>query len=218
MTVLLRIDCSITQNDSVSRRLTDHFVEHWRQRHPNTKIEILDLADEALPHFGCDNLQGISTPPDQQTAAMHSANALSDRLISQVERADIVVIGCPMYNFTVPTQLKTWLDYITRVGRTFNYTGPNQAEGLLGGRKVLILETRGGDYSAPPSDTWDFQEPLLRHWFRFLGLTEVHCVRAEGLKIDPALVPAILERAEDQVMQVLEQELSVDLSVKRRSC
>jgi FMN-dependent NADH-azoreductase len=215
VTVLLRVDCSITRNDSVSRRLTDHFVRHWRHRHPNTKIEILDLADEALPHFGYDNLQGISRPPDQQTAAMRSANALSDRLISQVERADIVVIGCPMYNFTAPTQLKSWLDYITRVGRTFKYTGPNQAEGLLGGRKVLILEARGGEYSAPPSATWDFQEPLLRHWFRFLGMNEVHFVRAEGLKIDPALVPAILKRAEDQVIQLLEDELFVDLSVKK---
>jgi FMN-dependent NADH-azoreductase len=204
--VLLRVDCSITENDSVSRRLTEHFVTHWRRKHPDTTVEVLDLVTRALPHFGCDNLRGLAAPPDSQTAAMRAANALSEQLIAQVERADLVVIGCPMYNFTIPTQLKAWLDYITRVGRTFRYSGPNRAEGLLGGKKVLVLEARGGDYSASPANTWDFQEPLLRHWFRFLGIEDVHFVRAEGLKIDPQWVPAILKTAEDRLVQWLEEE------------
>ena len=210
MKVLLRIDCSITHNESVSRRLTEHFVTHWRQRHPDTKIEVLDLVTQALPHFGCDNLRGLSTPPEAQTAAIRSANSLSEQLISQVERAAMIVIGCPMYNFTIPSQLKTWLDYITRVGRTFNYIGPNRAEGLLGRQKVLILEARGGDYSAPPSNTWDFQEPLLRHWLRFYGIENVHFVRAEGLKIDPDLAPTILRDAEERLVQWLEKEWRID--------
>lgn len=204
---LLRIDCSINEGKSISRQLADHFLSQWRKHHPGTQVEILDLANNPLPHFNQDNLAAMAVSPPMQTQAMRAASALGERLISQLERADIVVIGCPMYNFTIPTQLKTWLDHVTRAGRTFRYTGPNQAEGLLVGKKVLIIEARGGDYSVPPANSWDFQEPLLRTWLGFLGLVDVHFARAEGLALDPERVPAVLKSAEEQMVRLLDSKL-----------
>ena len=204
---LLRIDCSITQGNSITRKLSDHFESQWLKHHPDTDVETLDLVNHQLPHFNHDNLAGMGLPPQMRTQTMQAASERSERLISQLERSDILVIGCPMYNFTIPTQLKAWLDHVTQVGRTFRYTGPNRAEGLVVGKKVLVIEARGGDYSGPPASSWDFQEPLLRTWLGFLGLVDLHFVRAEGLALDPSRVPEILKRAEEQMVELLDRKL-----------
>lgn len=204
---LLRIDSSITQGNSITRQLSDHFVSRWLNHHPDTNVETLDLVKHQLPHFDNDSLVGMSLSPQIRTQAMQAASERRERLITQLERADILVIGCPMYNFTIPTQLKAWLDHVTLVGRTFRYTGPNRPEGLVVGKKVLVIAARGGDYSAPPVSSWDFQEPLLRTWLGFLGLVDLHFVRAEGLALDPARVPEILKRAEEHMVELLEHKL-----------
>lgn len=199
---LLRIDCSITRGDSISRRLVDYFLRHWRAAHPDTELETLDLVSNPLPHYNFDNLVGMVMPPEVQTDEIRAANALADQLISQVERAEILLIGCPMYNFTIPSQLKTWLDYVTRAGRTFKYTGPSCSEGLLVGKKAFIIEACGGEYGERQMGAGDFQEPLLRHWFGFLGILDVAFVRAQGLKIDPARVPFIVAQAEEHIQKL----------------
>ena len=204
---LLRIDCSITQGSSITRRLSDHFVSQWLKHHADTFVETLDLVKHQLPHFDHDNLAGTGLSPQMLTQTMQAASERREGLIRQLERADIVVVGCPMYNFTIPTQLKAWLDHVTQVGRTFRYTGPNRAEGLVVGKKVLVIEARGGDYSGPPASSWDFQEPLLRTWLGFLGIVDLHFVRAEGLALDPARVPEILKRAEEQLYEMLDSKL-----------
>jgi FMN-dependent NADH-azoreductase len=200
---LLRIDCSITRGDSISRRLVDYFVQHWYAAHPDTESETLDLVSDPLPHYHFDNLAGMVTPPEVQTDEVRAANGLADQLIGQLERAEILLIGCPMYNFTIPTQLKTWLDYVTRAGRTFKYTGPSNSEGLLVGKKAFIIVARGGEYGEAQGGLGDFQEPLLRHWLGFLGLRDVVFVRAEGLKIDPAKVPLIVTRGEEDIRKLI---------------
>jgi FMN-dependent NADH-azoreductase len=200
---LLQIHCSIKQEHSISRRLSDYFVAEWTRKHPDTEIESLDLITNPLPHFDATNLGGLMSPPDTHTQAMKSAMALSERLITQIERADVLAIGCPMYNFTIPSQLKAWIDHITIAGRTFRYTGPGRAEGLLVGKKIYVIAVRGGEYSEGPARAFDFQEPLLRHLLGFLGLTDVHCVRVERMQLDPAQIPAILKTAEGELAKLL---------------
>ncbi|NDB70806.1 MAG: FMN-dependent NADH-azoreductase, partial [Methylocystaceae bacterium] len=116
------------------------------------------------------------------------AMALSDRLVDQLLEADIIVIGAPMINFTVCTQLKAWFDHVTVAGRTFQYSAPGVAKGLLFGKKAFVVVARGGDYSELPVNAFDFQEPLLRVLLMFLGVFDVTFIRAEGMrqKIDEA--------------------------------
>lgn len=179
---LLHIQSSPNLGQSVSRPLSEKFVETWVASHAGFEVDRLDLVTDPLPHFGPDALGGVFGPPGAHTPAMAEAAALSDRLVTQLEAADVVVIGAPMINFTLPTQLKAWFDYITVPGRTFEYSGPGQARGLLFGKKVFVINARGGDYADPPMSGFDFQEPLLRMLLMFLGMFDVSFIRAEGVR------------------------------------
>ncbi|WP_298283561.1 NAD(P)H-dependent oxidoreductase [Novosphingobium sp.] len=202
MPKLLHIQSSPNLMSSVTRKLSSDFVAKWTETHANVSVEVLDLAAEALPHFGMDNMAAMMLPPDQQSPAMQAASALSNKLITQLENADIVVIGAPMYNFTVCTQLKAWFDHVTIAGRTFQYTAPGVAKGLLFGKKVFVIEARGGDYSDPPFSAFDFQEPLLRMMLMFIGLFDVSFIRAEGLRQKEDEAPAILRQAEGVIARM----------------
>jgi FMN-dependent NADH-azoreductase len=129
-------------------------------------------------------------PADQRAPAQQQAAALADTLIEEVEAADVIVIAAPMYNFSIPSTLKAWLDHIARAGRTFGY-GANGPEGLLKGKRVFVFTARGGVYSGEsPAKGMDFQEPYLRAMLGFLGLDDVTFVHAEGLKISPEAADA----------------------------
>lgn len=178
---LLHIDSSPLATQSVSRQLTRQIVDQWVAHHPGTGVEHLDLDADALTHLNLDSLSfrmGIDAAG--LTDAQRRENAVSERLVSQFLAADVVVIGAPMYNFTIPTQLKAWIDRIAQVGRTFRYTekGP---QGLAGGKTVIVASTRGGVYSTGPAASMDHQESYLRTMLGFLGVTDVRFVRAEGL-------------------------------------
>ena len=142
---LLHIDSAITGDQSVSRQLTAQTVAAWVASHPGTQVQHLDLAAEVVPHLGADAL-GFRTGQAAATEAQRRENALSEALVSQFLAADVVVIGAPLYNFTIPTQLKAWIDRVAQAGRTFTYTdkGP---KGLAGGKTVIVAITRGGVYS-----------------------------------------------------------------------
>lgn len=185
---LLHIQSSPNLGDSVSRTLSSKFVQTWTSNHPNVDVDVLDLAANPLPHFGPDILMAASRASDERTPAMREAMALSDRLVDQLLEADIIVIGAPMINFTVCTQLKAWFDHVTVAGRTFQYSAPGVAKGLLFGKKAFVVVARGGDYSELPVNAFDFQEPLLRVLLMFLGVFDVTFIRAEGMrqKIDEA--------------------------------
>ncbi|MGH8173959.1 MAG: FMN-dependent NADH-azoreductase, partial [Rhodanobacteraceae bacterium] len=158
---------------SVSRELSGAIVQAWKRNHPETTVTYRDVAAQPLPHW---------TPvTDAADPAVRTSEAVMDEFLA----ADVLVIGAPMYNFGVPSQLKAWIDRVAVAGKTFRYsaTGP---EGLAGGKKVIVASARGGFYGAESGrDHFDFQEDYLRHVFEFLGITDIEFVRAEGIGMGP---------------------------------
>ena len=136
-----------------------------------------------MPHLTQAAVGSIRTP-DATSAGAKAAQALSDILIDELARTDLLVIGSPMYNFGITTQLKSWFDYVLRAGRTFRYT-PEGPLGLLKDKRAIVLETRGGVYSIGAAQARDHQEPHLRSMLAFMGISDTHFVLAEGLNISP---------------------------------
>ena len=185
MTRLLHIDSSILGAGSVSCELTADLVAHWQARHPDLVVTHRDLAANPLGQFSPELLAARATPAGARTAEQARIVAESEAVLTEFLAADILVIGAPMYNFSVPSQLKSWIDHVAVAGRTFRY-GPNGPEGLAGGRRVDIVVSRGGFYAADtPMGGMDFQERYLRGVFGFLGITDIHVVRAEGVAMGP---------------------------------
>jgi len=197
---LLDVQSSPNLTNSVSRQLSREFIERWVASHPVTEIESLDLARNPVPHWGPEAIKGFMTPEGERTAAGQAAVDLSETLIRQVEEAKILVIGCPMYNMSMPTQLKSWIDHLTRAGRTFKFTGQGQYKGLLWNKKAYVILSRGGDYSQPPLNSADFQEPLLRANLGLLGIGDVTFIRAEGQRLQEA--PVYVEKARETIAWV----------------
>jgi FMN-dependent NADH-azoreductase len=179
---LLHIDSSILGENSASRALTREIVARFRTAHPDTEVAYLDLAAEELPHFS----QRSLTKADELDAAR------DEQALTQFLAADVVVIGAPMYNFTIPSQLKAWIDRIAIRGRTFRY-GPKGPEGLAGGKQVIVAISRGGIY--PAGAPAEFAESYLGQLFGFLGVRDLTFVRAEGLAVSPEHRAAGLEAA-----------------------
>lgn len=181
---ILHIDSSILGDGSASRALTREIVARLKLIHPEAEVSYLDLAAEALPHL---SLVGS----DQA-----EANALA---LEQFLAADVLVIGAPIYNFSIPSQLKAWIDRISVAGRTFRYTA-NGPEGLAGGKQVIVALARGG--VSRPDDRGEFGESYLKFLFGFLGITDVRFVRAEGLALSPQHRQASLEAARAAIATV----------------
>jgi len=182
---LLHIDSSPLGSTSVSRELSRKTVAQWTASHPATTVEYLDLAVDAPAHLDMDSL-GFKLGIDaaQLTPAKTRENALSEKLVSQFLDADVVVIGAPMFNFTIPSQLKAWIDRIAQPGRTFRYTA-NGPEGLAKGKTLIVISTRGGKFAGLPLEVMDHQESYLKTVFGFVGITDIRFVRAEGLGMGP---------------------------------
>jgi len=192
---LLHVDSSILGSYSVSRQLSAEIVAEWRKSRPDTTVEYLDLAVNAPNHFGADAIaiKGIAQP--EPTEAQRAENALSEKLVSQFLAADAIVIGAPFYNFSIPTQLKAWIDRLAQPGRTFTYTEKGQT-GLATGKTVIVASTRGGAYSTSESgQAMEHQESYLKVVFGFFGITDVRIVRAEGLAMGDAPKAAALSAA-----------------------
>ena len=201
MSQLLHIDSSILGGNSVSRQFTAQIVASWRAAHPATEVSYLDLAVETPSHFSADAM-GFRLPPssEQLSEVQKRENAISEALVSQFLAADVLVIGAPLYNFTIPTQLKAWIDRIAQVGRTFKYTDKG-AVGLAGGKTVIVASTRGGMYSTSDAgNAMEHQESYLKTIFGFFGVTDVRFVRAEGLAMGEAAKAAALALAKLDVL------------------
>ncbi len=179
---LLHIDSSPLGKNSVSRLLTERIVAQWRAVNPEGTVERLDLAVDAPSHLSMDSLGFRLGPnPEGVTDVQRRENAISEKLVTQFLAADVIVVGAPMYNFTVPTQLKAWIDRVAQAGRTFAYTEKG-LKGLAGGKTVIVASTRGGVYSTHPALAGlDHQESYLKTIFGFFGITDVQIVRAEGV-------------------------------------
>lgn len=184
---LLHIDSSINGANSVSRQLTQSITAQWRVSHPGTVVEYLDLAVDGPSHLSVDAI-GFRIPPASPilSEVQKRENAVSEALVTQFLAADVVVIGAPLYNFTIPSQLKSWIDRIAQGGRTFTYTdkGP---KGLAGGKTLIIALSRGGVYSTSEGGrAMEHQETYLQTLFGFLGVTDIQFVRAEGIAMGEA--------------------------------
>ncbi|KGM31288.1 FMN-dependent NADH-azoreductase [Inquilinus limosus] len=181
---ILQIDSSPLGDASVSRQLTRATVEAWQARYPQAEVVHRDLVADAPEHLTAERLAVIKFGKDAElTPAQAEERALIDGIVGEFLSADVVVIGAPMYNFTVPTQLKAWIDRLLQAGRTFRYTETGPV-GLAGGRRVIVVSSRGGIYTAG-LEAMDHQEAYLRTALGFIGVTEIEFVRAEGLGYGP---------------------------------
>lgn len=194
---LLHIDSSPLGAQSVSRLLTQRIVAEWKASHPGTEVEHLDLAVHAPSHLNTDSL-GFRAGPHAEglSEVQRRENAVSERLVSQFLAADVIVVGAPMYNFSVPSQLKAWIDRVAQAGRTFKYSDKGPV-GLAGGKTVIVASTRGGAYG--DESAMDHQESYLKAVFGFFGITDVRIVRAEGVAMGDAAKVNALAAAEASI-------------------
>lgn len=181
---ILHLDSSILGPGSVSRLLSAEIVARLKAENPAADVTYRDLAAAPVPHLSGAYLAAGTQPADQRTAEAQADLDLGAAIMDEFLSADVVVIGAPMYNFSVSSQLKAWIDRVAVKGKTFNYSekGP---EGLAGGKKVIIASSRGGIYSSGPGAAIDHQEPYLRAVFSFFGITDLDYIRAEGVNYGP---------------------------------
>ena len=182
-------------------------VEEWKKNHPAGEVVQRDLATTVLPHI-TDDWAGAHLDPSQLTPAQRSYLATSDQLIEELQAAETIVIGAPMYNFAIPSSLKAWIDQIVRMGKTIGY-GASGARGLLANKRVIVVTARGGAYGkGTPAEKFDFQEPYLRHIFGFIGLTDVTFIHAENQSREEA-GPRLAAAAEEIGRLAVEQSQQV---------
>jgi len=180
---LLHVDSSILGHGSVSRILSAEMVAALKAGRPDVEVTYRDLSAEPLGHLTAGHLGALQGAPVD--AGLQSDVDAGKTALEEFLAADIVVIGAPMYNFGIPSQLKAWIDRLAVAGKTFRY-GAMGPEGLCGGKKVIIASSRGGVFSAgTPTAAFDFQETYLRALFGFFGITDVTFVRAEGVAMGP---------------------------------
>jgi FMN-dependent NADH-azoreductase len=204
MTNILIIDSAATGDASVSRRLTRELEAILRGRGP-ARIIHRDVGADPIPHLTAESTPAIRGA-EAETEAARNALALSDELIAELKAADLIVIDAPMYNFGMASTLKSWFDHVARAGITFRYSeaGP---EGLLKGKKTIVVESRAGLYSSGPSAAMDSQEPHLRTLLGFMGLDDVAFVRVEKLAFGPEQAAASIAEAVDELRSLAAEEL-----------
>lgn len=195
MTTILQINSAARSQGAQSTLLADELTAKLQQSNPGAKVVVRDLLADALPHLDESVLGAFFTPADQRSAEQNAIVAKSDALIAELRAADIVVIGAPLYNFGVSSQLKSYFDWIGRAGVTFRYT-ENGPVGLIEGKKVYVVSARGGKYAGTPNDS---QTPFLRSFLGFLGMTDVTFIFAEGLNLGPDAQSAGLASAREAI-------------------
>jgi FMN-dependent NADH-azoreductase len=178
---ILQINSSLYSGDGQSSRLATELVAGLREQNPGASIVVRDLAREPVPHLDAARFQAFLEKPETRNDFQKGVVAYSDALIGELKRADVIVLGLPMYNFGVPSLLKAWIDHIARSGATFKYSEKGPV-GLLTGKKAYVTAARGGLYAGTPADT---QTGYVRNLLAFLGITNVEFVYAEGLAISP---------------------------------
>ena len=199
---LLHIDSSILSDNSVSRQLTQAIVDHWRQNYPDLEITYRDLAVEAPSHLSAEILGAGFIDPQEHSPLQRNESAFGETLLEEFLAADVIVLGAPMYNFSIPSQLKSWLDRVLVRGRTFQYTESGPV-GLAGGKKAVIVSSRGGIYGeGSPARVMDHQESYLKTVLGFAGITDVSVIRAEGVNM-PEKREQVIAAAHKQIRSLL---------------
>lgn len=193
---LLHLDSSILGDSSASRQLSHAVVDAWQAAEADVQVIYRDLASDALSHLSAASLVAAGTPAELRDAAQRHEAELSESTLDEFLAADAIVIGAPMYNFALPSQLKAWIDRITVAGKTFSYT-ENGPQGLAGGKKVVIVSTSGGVHAGQPSGA--AHEDYLKFVLGFVGISDIQVVRAEGLAYGEEPRAAAMKAAEQQV-------------------
>lgn len=199
MTNILVINSSVQGEASVSKLLVADVVRELVDTHPSAEVTYRNLGDTPIPHLTTATIAGIRGTP--QSPAEHTARALSDSLLAELRAADIVVIGSAMYNFSVSTGLRSWFDYILRPGESFSYSeaGPR---GLITGKRVIVVEARGGAYVDGPAQPMDFQEPYLKTMLGLAGMMDVTFIQAEKIGYGPEAREAAIVSARSKIAAI----------------
>jgi FMN-dependent NADH-azoreductase len=196
---ILQINSSARRTGSHSTRLANRLVQRLQDATPDATVNVRDLGDTPHPVMDEATLAALFTPEGQRSLEQAARVALDDALIAELQAADVVVLGVPMYNFGVSAQLKNWIDAISRAGVTFRY-GANGPEGLLKGKKVYVALARGGKYRNTPTDT---QVPYLTTVLTFLGMDDIRFVYAEGLAMGAESEQSAIASAHEQIEEAL---------------
>lgn len=203
MKTLLQLNSSIFSGDGQSSRLADEFVAAWRKANPNGQVVVRDLASDPVPHLSAERFLSFLAKPGDRTPAQQAVVKHSDALVGELERADVIVLGLPLYNFGLPSTLKAYFDHIARAGVTFRYTDKG-AVGLLTGKKAYVFATRGGKYAGTPLES---QTPFVRQFLNFVGIEDIEFIYAEGLAIGEASKEAGIAEAKRAIERLSTKEL-----------
>jgi FMN-dependent NADH-azoreductase len=193
MANILHIDSSVRSTGSLTRQLGGEYIAKLTAANPAATVVTRDLAANPLPHLTEQVIGAYFTPAEQRNAEQAAAIKTSDALVDELLAADTIVIGAPMYNFSVTSGLKAWIDHVARAGRTFQY-GANGIEGLVTGKKVVVFVASGGVYSEGPAAAYDHITTYLRAVLGFLGLTDVTFIVAEGVAMGEEAVANALAK------------------------
>lgn len=206
MNNVLVITSSANGESSVSGQLATRFVDQLRGRHPGIGVVVRDVGAEPIPHLTSHTVAAIKGTPE--TVAEKEARSLSDQLIAELQAADLVVIASPMYNFGMSSTLKAWFDHVLRAGVTFRY-GESGPEGLLTGKKAVLIQSRGGLYSEGPAAAMNSQEGHIRTMLGFAGIDDVTVVLAEKLAFGPEAAAASIEDATSRLHGFAQEHLAL---------
>ncbi|KAA0688174.1 FMN-dependent NADH-azoreductase [Azospirillum brasilense] len=201
MSTVLVLTSSVLGEASVSNRLVEEVVARLRSQEPDLHVIARDLGRNPLPHLTIDAAVALRGG-DPANADQAEARALSDNLVAELKAANTVIIGAPMYNFGIPSTLKSWFDHVLRAGVTFQYSASGAA-GLLTEKRAIVIESRGGLYSDGPAQAMDAQEPHLRALLGFMGITDVTFIRAERLALGAEAHEQAIGAARARIVQTV---------------
>jgi FMN-dependent NADH-azoreductase len=207
MSNLLFLTASLMGENSKSREVGADYVDAWRTAHPDGVVVERNLTPSNTPHLDMSTLGALGIAADKRTSAQIDAVNFADGVIAQVEAADTIVLAVPMYNFAIPSTLKSWFDHLTRAGRTFRYTAQGP-EGLLKNKKAIVVVSRGGYFGADAAGVSNFQDPYIRHILGFIGITDVTIVAVEGQAIGPEAAAKGLAEAHSAVRALKPQAIA----------
>ncbi|HTH74911.1 MAG TPA: NAD(P)H-dependent oxidoreductase [Trinickia sp.] len=195
MTTILQLNSAARSQGANSTLLANELAATLQQANPGAALVLRDLLTDALPHLDDAVLGAFFTPAEQRSPGQAAIVARSDALIEELQAADVVIIGAPMYNFGISSQLKTYFDWIARAGVTFRYTA-NGPEGLVKGKKAYVVSARGGKYAGTSHDS---QTPHIKSFLGLIGITDVEFIYAEGLNLGPDAAGAALASAREAI-------------------
>lgn len=200
MKTLLQIKSSLFSDAGQSSQMSDQFISGWRDANPQGTVITRDVGTDPVPHLTAERFSALISGKENRSSAQQEVVDYADTLLEELQRADVIVLGLPMYNFGVPSTLKAYFDHIARAGITFRYTETGPV-GLLNGKKVYVFAARGGVYAGTPADT---QTAYVRDFLRFLGMDDVEFVYAERLNMGEDSKRSALKNAQTEISQLVE--------------